>query len=111
MMPILFNIPFVGWPIYSYGLMMVVGFLASIQLGKYLARRCGFDPEIFVNVGLIALITGVLIIFQSVGWIDRTGRLPLSFFPPGVLALFAALVFGYDLSRGAISRRRKRARR
>ena len=60
MMPILFNIPFVGWPIYSYGLMMVVGFLASIQLGKYLARRCGFDPEIFVNVGLIALITGVL---------------------------------------------------
>jgi phosphatidylglycerol:prolipoprotein diacylglycerol transferase len=40
--------------------MMVVGFLASIQLGKYLARRCGLDPELFVNIGLIALITGVV---------------------------------------------------
>ena len=71
--------------------------------------------SLVIPIGLasvaFALITGVLIIFQSVGWIDRTGRLPLSFFPPGVLALFAALVFGYDLSRGAISRRRKRATR
>lgn len=60
MMPILFNIPGTNIPIYSYGLMMVVGFLASIQLGKYLARRCGLDPELFVNIGLIALVTGVL---------------------------------------------------
>lgn len=60
MMPVLFNIPFTNIPIYTYGLMMVIGFLASIQLGKYLARRCGFDPEIFVNIGLIALVTGVV---------------------------------------------------
>ncbi|MBC8105875.1 MAG: prolipoprotein diacylglyceryl transferase [Anaerolineae bacterium] len=60
MMPILFHIPGTDIPIYSYGLMMVVGFLASIQLGKYLARRYGFDPELFVNIGLIALVTGVV---------------------------------------------------
>src|SRR4051812_45139327 len=60
MMPILFHIPFTNIPIYTYGLMMVVGFLAAIQVGKFLARRCGFDPEIFVNIGLIALVTGVV---------------------------------------------------
>ncbi len=60
MMPILFKIPFTNIPIYSYGLMMVIGFLLGIQVTKYLARRVGIDPEIFVNVGLIALVTGVL---------------------------------------------------
>ncbi|CAN5425551.1 hypothetical protein BH09PLA1_BH09PLA1_16720 [soil metagenome] len=60
MMPILFNIPFTNIPIYSYGLMMVIGFLAAIQIGKFLAKRNGFDPELFVNIGLIALVTGVV---------------------------------------------------
>ena len=60
MNPILFHIPFTNIPIYSYGLMMVIGFLLGIQLMKYLGKRCGIDPEIFVNVGLIALVTGVV---------------------------------------------------
>ena len=60
MMPILFKIPFTNIPIYSYGLMMVIGFLLGIQIAKYIAKRVGIDPEIFVNVGLIALVTGVL---------------------------------------------------
>jgi prolipoprotein diacylglyceryltransferase len=60
MKPILFHIPFTDIPIYSYGLMMVVGFLLGIQICKYLAKRVGLDPEIFVNVGLIALVAGVV---------------------------------------------------
>lgn len=60
MMPILFRLPFFHTAIYSYGLMMVIGFLSGIQIAKYLAKRCGIDPEIFVNVGLIALVAGVL---------------------------------------------------
>jgi phosphatidylglycerol:prolipoprotein diacylglycerol transferase len=59
MYQIFFRIPILNIPIYSYGLMMVIGFLAAIQLGKYLAKRCGLDPELFVNAGLIALIAGV----------------------------------------------------
>src|SRR4030095_6967836 len=47
-------------PIYSYGLMMVIGFLCAIQLAKFLAKRSGLDPELFVNAGLLALVTGVL---------------------------------------------------
>lgn len=48
------------FPIYGYGLMLVIGFLAAVQLAKYLARRKGIDPELFVNAGLLALIMGVL---------------------------------------------------
>jgi phosphatidylglycerol:prolipoprotein diacylglycerol transferase len=60
MLQVLFRIPGLGWPIYSYGLMMVVGFLAAVQLAKYLARRSGLDPEVFVNAGLLALVTGIV---------------------------------------------------
>jgi phosphatidylglycerol:prolipoprotein diacylglycerol transferase len=57
----LFTIPLGadGIPLYSYGLLLVVGFLAALQLSKFLARRVGIDPEIFVTAGLIALATGV----------------------------------------------------
>jgi phosphatidylglycerol:prolipoprotein diacylglycerol transferase len=57
-----FNSPFSGKPVelHSYGLMMVLGFLAGLQLARYLARRSRIDPDIFVNAALIALVTGVL---------------------------------------------------
>lgn len=55
----LFRIPFLNIPIYSYGLMMVIGFLTAIQLARYLAGRCGLDGEQFVNAGLLALVTGI----------------------------------------------------
>jgi phosphatidylglycerol:prolipoprotein diacylglycerol transferase len=47
-------------PVYGYGAMLVIGFLLAAQLAKYLARRCGLDGELFVNAGLLALITGVI---------------------------------------------------
>ena len=60
----LFRIPLPGslpdLPIWSFGLMLVIGFLAALQLAKYLARRAGIDPELFVNAGLIALVAGVV---------------------------------------------------
>ncbi|HVT90951.1 MAG TPA: prolipoprotein diacylglyceryl transferase [Tepidisphaeraceae bacterium] len=55
----LFRIPILNLPIYSYGLMMVIGFLCAIQLAQFLAKRSGLNPELFVNAGLIALITGI----------------------------------------------------
>lgn len=59
MLQVLFKIPGLDLPIFSYGLMMVIGFLSAIQLGKYLAKRSGVDPELLVNAGLIALIAGI----------------------------------------------------
>ncbi len=46
--------------VYSYGLMLIIGFLLATQLAKFLARRVGQDPEIYVNAGLIALMAGVI---------------------------------------------------
>src|SRR5687767_9622591 len=60
MLPELFRIPGLDVPVYGYGLMMVIGFLLGVEVAKFLARRTGFDPETFVNVGLIALVAGVV---------------------------------------------------
>lgn len=56
----LFRIPWINLPVYGYGVMLVVGFFAGVALAKFLARRSGQDPELFVNGALIALVTGVL---------------------------------------------------
>ncbi len=55
----LFRIPFLDLPIYSFGLMLVIGCWLAISLAKFLSRRCGLNPEHFVNVGIIALVAGV----------------------------------------------------
>ena len=60
MMPELFRIPFLNIPIVSFGLMMVIGFLCAMQLAKFLAKRSGIDPELFVNAALLALVSGVI---------------------------------------------------
>ncbi|HQY88866.1 MAG TPA: prolipoprotein diacylglyceryl transferase [Tepidisphaeraceae bacterium] len=56
----LFTIPVLNLPIYGYGVMMVIGVLCAIVLGKFLARRVGVDPERIVDLGLIALFAGVI---------------------------------------------------
>jgi phosphatidylglycerol---prolipoprotein diacylglyceryl transferase len=55
----LFRLPILDWPIYGYGLMLVIGFLAATQLAKWLAGRMGLNGEVFVNAGLLALISGI----------------------------------------------------
>jgi len=58
---ILFTIPiFGGIPVYGYGVMLVIGFFAAMELAKFLARRSGIDPELFANGALIALVAGVI---------------------------------------------------
>jgi phosphatidylglycerol:prolipoprotein diacylglycerol transferase len=46
-------------PVYSYGVMMVVGFFAAMYVAKVLARHSRIDPEVFATAGLIALVSGV----------------------------------------------------
>ena len=60
MHPILFRVPFLDLPIYSYGVMLVIGFLLCLELAKALAKRVGLNPELFVNAGMIALVAGVV---------------------------------------------------
>lgn len=56
----LFRLPFFHIPIYGYGVMLVVGFLAAMKLAQAVGKRYNIDPELFANAALIALVTGVL---------------------------------------------------
>jgi phosphatidylglycerol:prolipoprotein diacylglycerol transferase len=60
MYPTIFHIPVLNIPIYGYGLMMVFAFLGTQWLASKLAVTKGIDPEIFVNVALLALVSGVI---------------------------------------------------
>src|ERR1700677_3686264 len=62
MMQILFRIHLFGReiPIYGYGLMLVVAFLACVQTSRWLAAWKGMNPDHFVDATLIALITGLI---------------------------------------------------
>ena len=55
----LFRIPGLDWPVYGYGLMLVLGVYAAIELGRYLANRVGVNGDYFVTMGIIALAAGV----------------------------------------------------
>ncbi len=60
MYPDLFKIPFTNFPVHSFGVMLVLGFMLAMALAKFLARRSNLDPEIFANAALIALLSGVV---------------------------------------------------
>lgn len=62
MLPELFHFNLGGHEIhlYTYGLMMIVGFFAAVYLARFLANRSGLDGEAFVNAGLIGLVSGVI---------------------------------------------------
>jgi phosphatidylglycerol:prolipoprotein diacylglycerol transferase len=60
MRPELFHFPGIDFAINSYGVVLIIGFLLCLECAKYLARRVGHDPEIYVNAGIVALVSGVI---------------------------------------------------
>jgi phosphatidylglycerol:prolipoprotein diacylglycerol transferase len=59
MYPELFKIPFTNLPVYTYGAMLVVGFLSAIFLIRLLSRDIATDPNYVTNAALYALIAGI----------------------------------------------------
>lgn len=45
---------------HGYGLMMGLGFLTAMGVARWRTRRCGEDPEVINNVGVLALVCGIL---------------------------------------------------
>ena len=60
MFPKLFELPFVHLTIWTYGPMLVIGFLMALFLMRRLARRAGQNPDHISNAALYALIAGVV---------------------------------------------------
>lgn len=60
MHPELFEIPVVHLTIRSFGLMMVIGFLAAVAVIRHLSRPFTRDPQHITNGALYALVAGVV---------------------------------------------------
>jgi len=82
MYPELFEIPFFHWTVKSYGLMMVIGFLAAVWLIRYLSRDITPNPQLITNAALYSLIAGVVgaRLFFVIHYFDQFRENPLSVF-------------------------------
>src|SRR5437016_4236357 len=95
MLPRLFQIgPFT---LYSYGLMVVLGFAAGTALAARLANRRGLPGEAFVDGSVVILFAGVLgsrLLFVALNWSTYAAH------PADILALWSG---GLSFHGGAIA--------
>jgi phosphatidylglycerol:prolipoprotein diacylglycerol transferase len=96
MHPELFEIPFIHLTIKSYGLMMVIGFIACVWLITRLSRDFTSNPQIITNAALYALVGGVIgaRLFFVIHYIDN--------FRSNLLDVFAIWQGGLELAGGVI---------
>lgn len=60
MHPKLIELPFLHLPIYSYGFMVMLGFLTAIYITSRRADRDNVSGEMIFDIGLIAMISGII---------------------------------------------------
>jgi phosphatidylglycerol:prolipoprotein diacylglycerol transferase len=58
MHPILFEIG--GWPVYSYGVLLALAYLAALQLAVVRARRRGIDSSRVMDLGIYLIIAALV---------------------------------------------------
>src|ERR1044071_380196 len=58
MHPILFRIG--TWPVYSYGVMLALAYLAGLQLAVIRARRAGLDGAKVMDLGIYLIIAALV---------------------------------------------------
>lgn len=104
MHPELFHIPVIDLTVKSYGLMMVIGFLAAVAIIRYLSRKFTPDPQYITNAALYSLIAGVLgaRLFFVIHYFEQFRDAPLDVFAiwnggleliGGVLLAIAVILF------------------
>ena len=97
MFPKLFDLPFVHLTIWSYGPMIVIGFLAATFLLRKTARKIGENPDHVTNAALYSLIAGLIgaRVFYVLHHLPQFRSQPLSVFSVwnGGLEFVGGLVF------------------
>ena len=58
MHPILFEVG--NWPIYSYGVLLALAYLAALQLAVVRARRIGIDGSKVMDLGIYLIIAALV---------------------------------------------------
>ncbi len=98
MYPELFEIPLIHLTVKSYGLMMVIGFLAAVTLIRRLSLKITADPQLITNVALYSLMGGVVgaRVFFVIHYFDKFAKHPLEVFYiwQGGLELLGGVVLG-----------------
>jgi len=96
MYPELFELPFTHLTVKSYGLMMVIGFLAAIFVIRHLSRDFTPYPQLITNAALYTLIAGVVgaRLFYVVHYFDK--------FRGDLLSAFAIWQGGLELLGGVV---------
>ncbi len=105
MYPELIEIPFIHLTVKSYGLMMVIGFLACVSLIRYLSRDFTPNPQLITNAALYALVGGVVgaRTFFVLHYFDKFRSNPLEVFAiwqgglelAGGVAVFIIVILSY----------------
>lgn len=82
MYPELVEIPLLHLTVKSYGLMMVIGFLAAVSLIRHLSLKITPDPQLITNAALYSLIGGVVgaRLFFVIHYFDKFAEHPLEVF-------------------------------
>jgi phosphatidylglycerol:prolipoprotein diacylglycerol transferase len=60
MFPVLFKIPWIGWPINSYGFLIMIGFLLATYVAVRRAKILGINQDLILDVGIISMIFGII---------------------------------------------------
>src|SRR5437016_6206665 len=105
MHPILFRIG--AWPVYSYGVLLALAYLAGLQLAVVRARRMGLDGARVMDLGIYLIIAALvgaklLLIVADFNYFRNQPRELLSLVRAGGVfygGLLAALVVGLLLVR------------
>lgn len=98
MYPILFEIPFFGWPISSFGVMMAIGFLVGYWIALPRMKEEGLDPEAAANLLIYIMVGGVLgakLYYATDFWWREGYPFWESLFSRGGLVFYGGLIGGY----------------
>jgi phosphatidylglycerol:prolipoprotein diacylglycerol transferase len=97
MHPELFEIPFINWPVRSFGVMMVIGFLLGFYVLGRLGSKISSNPQLITNLALYCLIAGVIgaRVFYVIHHFDKLDRPLASMFAVwhGGLEFYGGVIF------------------
>ncbi len=110
MHPVLFRVPGADWPLHTYGVLIVVGFLLAMYVAHREAKRQGKWQEEILDFAFWALLGGMIgarVVFIAVNWreyfIDRpwdtVGGIPI----PAVLVVWKGGLVFYGAALGGLA--------
>jgi phosphatidylglycerol:prolipoprotein diacylglycerol transferase len=59
MFPELFHIPFFGWTLHTYGVLVALAFLAGLWMAGHLGKKAGLNVEAVTNLGIYCAIAAI----------------------------------------------------